>query len=64
MLQRLALLTGDAELERAGVSALRAVRDRAERAPTGFGTALGALDLYLGPTRELAVVGSAADRRP
>ncbi len=64
VLQRLALLTGDAELERAGVSALRAVRDLAERAPTGFGTALGALDLYLGPTRELAVVGSAADRRP
>ena len=64
VLQRLALLTGDAELERSGVSALRAVRDLAERAPTGFGTALGALDLYLGPTRELAVVGSEAERRP
>jgi uncharacterized protein YyaL (SSP411 family) len=64
VLQRLALLTGDAELEKAGVSALRAVRDLVERAPAGFGTALGALDLYLGPTRELAVVGSAAQRGP
>jgi uncharacterized protein YyaL (SSP411 family) len=64
VLQRLALLTGDAELEQAGVSALRAVRDLAERAPTAFGTALGALDVYLGPTRELAVVGTAAERGP
>jgi len=64
VLQRLALLTGDAELEKAGVSALRGVRDLAERAPTGFGTALCALDLYLGPTRELAVVGGEAERRP
>ncbi len=64
VLQRLGLLTGDAELEKAGVAALRGVRDLAERAPTGFGTALGALDLYLGPTRELAVVGTAAQRGP
>ncbi|HEX6348276.1 MAG TPA: thioredoxin domain-containing protein [Candidatus Dormibacteraeota bacterium] len=64
VLQRLALLTGDAELEKAGVSALRAVRDLAERAPTAFGTALGALDLYLGPARELAVVGAPAQRQP
>jgi len=64
VLQRLALLTGEAELEKAGVSALRAVRDLVERAPTAFGTALGALDLYLGPTRELAVVGGAAQRKP
>ncbi|MEP7104347.1 MAG: thioredoxin domain-containing protein [Chloroflexota bacterium] len=64
LLQRLALLTGDADLEKAGVSALRAVRDLVERAPTAFGTALAALDLYLGPTRELAVVGSAGQRAP
>jgi uncharacterized protein len=64
VLQRLALLTGDGDLEKAGVSALRAVRDLVERAPTAFGTALGALDLYLGPTRELAVVGGEAERRP
>jgi uncharacterized protein YyaL (SSP411 family) len=64
VLQRLALLTGDSGLEKAGVSALRAVRDLMERAPTAFGTAMGALDIYLGPTRELAVVGNAVERAP
>ena len=64
VLQRLALLTGDDELERAGVSALRAVRELLARAPAAFGSALGALDLYLGPSRELAVVGGAAERAP
>jgi uncharacterized protein YyaL (SSP411 family) len=57
VLQRLALLTGDAEYERAGVSALRLVRDYIERAPTGFGHALCALDFYLSPVREVAIVG-------
>ncbi|MGH2764885.1 MAG: thioredoxin domain-containing protein, partial [Actinomycetota bacterium] len=61
VLQRLALLTGEAEYERAGVSALRLVRDLMVRAPTGFGHALGALDLYLGPAREVAIVGDPAD---
>ena len=63
-LQRLGLLTGDPGLEAAGVSALRAVRPLLERAPTGFGTALSALDLYLGPSQELAVVGPPEARRP
>jgi uncharacterized protein YyaL (SSP411 family) len=57
VLQRLALLTGEAELERAGVSAIRLVRDALGRAPTAFGHALCALDLYLGPSREIAIVG-------
>jgi uncharacterized protein YyaL (SSP411 family) len=57
LLQRLALLTGDAEYERLGVSALRLVRDLMERAPTAMGNALCALDLYLGPSREVAVIG-------
>ncbi|HEV3474028.1 MAG TPA: thioredoxin domain-containing protein [Actinomycetota bacterium] len=57
VLQRLALLTGEAEYERAGVSALRLVRDLLGRAPTGFGHALGALDLYLSPAKEIAIVG-------
>ncbi len=63
-LQRLALLTGDAELERAGVGALRAVRELLVRAPAAFGTALGALDFYLGPSREVAVVGPEPERAP
>jgi uncharacterized protein YyaL (SSP411 family) len=57
VLQRLALVYGDAELERAGVSALRLVRDHLPRAPTGFGYALSALDFYLAGTREVAIVG-------
>ena len=57
VLQRLALLTGEQEYERAGVSALRVVRDHMASAPTGFGQALSALDLYLSPAREVAIVG-------
>jgi uncharacterized protein YyaL (SSP411 family) len=57
VLQRIALLTGDPERERLGVSAIRLVRDVLGRAPTGFGHALCALDLYLGPSREVAIVG-------
>ncbi len=61
VLQRLALIEGDAELERAGVSALRLVREGLARAPSGFGHALCALDLYLSPPREVAIVGPAGD---
>jgi uncharacterized protein len=57
VLQRLALLTGEVEYERAGLSALRLVRDLMARSPTGFGHALCALDLYLGPSLEVAIVG-------
>ena len=58
VLQRLALLSGDRERERIGLSAIRLVRDALERAPTAFGHALVALDLYLGPSREVAIVGN------
>jgi uncharacterized protein len=64
VLIRLGLLTGDAQLEEAGVRALRGIRDLLERAPSAFGSALGALDLHLGPTRELAVVGRREARQP
>jgi uncharacterized protein len=60
VLQRLSLLTGDAELETAGVSAVRLVRDLLARAPSGFGHALGALDLYLSASKEVAVAGDPA----
>jgi uncharacterized protein YyaL (SSP411 family) len=65
VLLRLALLTGDAGYEHAGVSALRLIRDAMAGAPTGFGQALCALDLYLGPSHEVAIVGdpSSADTR-
>ena len=54
---RLSLLTGDAGYEAAALSALRLVRDAMVGAPTGFGQALCALDLYVGPAREVAIVG-------
>jgi uncharacterized protein len=57
VLQRVALLYGDAELERTGVDAIRVVRDVLERSPSGFGQALCALDLYLSGAKEIALVG-------
>jgi uncharacterized protein len=60
VLQRLAHLTGEPEYERAGVSALRLVRDGMAGAPLGFGHALCALDLYLATVREVAVIGDPA----
>jgi uncharacterized protein len=61
VLLRLSLFTGEAAYERAGVAALRAVRDLLPRAPTAFGTALAVVDLYLGPSKEVAVAGDLAD---
>jgi uncharacterized protein len=60
VLQRMALLTGEPDLERAAASALRLVRDLMVRAPSMFGHALSALDLYLGPSPEVAIVGDPA----
>jgi uncharacterized protein YyaL (SSP411 family) len=57
VLQRLALLTGDVEYERAAVSALRVAAQLMTRAPTAFGHALGALDLYLSRSQEVAIAG-------
>ena len=57
VLVRLSHLTGEATYEEAGASALRLVRDVMGRVPTGFGHALCALDLVLGPVREVAIVG-------
>jgi uncharacterized protein YyaL (SSP411 family) len=59
VLLRLARIWGDDELERQAVGALRLVRDLLPRAPSAFGWALCALDLYLSPPRELAIIGDA-----
>jgi uncharacterized protein YyaL (SSP411 family) len=61
VLLRLALLTGEAGYERAGVSALRLVRDDMDRAPSGFGQALSALALLVSRAREIAIVGELDD---
>ena len=59
------VVTAGAEVERAGLSALRLIRDAMTGAPTGFGQALCALDRYLGPSNEIAIIGDpmAADTR-
>ncbi len=60
VLQRLAHLTGERRYEQAGVGALRLVRDAMAGAPSGFGHALCALDLYLSKAKEVAIVGDPA----
>ena len=60
-LLRMDLFTGEASYERAAVSSLLLVRDEMTSSPGGFGHALSALDLYLGPSREVAIVGEPHD---
>jgi uncharacterized protein len=57
VLLRLARIWGDDELEQRGVGVLRLVRDAMVRMPTAFGWLLVALDQYLAPHRELAIIG-------
>jgi uncharacterized protein YyaL (SSP411 family) len=63
VLQRVAHLSGETDREDIGASAIRLVRDALGKAPTAFGHALCALDLYLGPSREVAIVGDLEDER-
>jgi uncharacterized protein YyaL (SSP411 family) len=56
-LLRLSLFTGEASYEDAAASALRLVRDAMAAAPSGFGHALSALDLSIGPSHEVAIIG-------
>jgi uncharacterized protein YyaL (SSP411 family) len=61
VLIRLSRIWGDDELERRAAGVLRLVRDTLPRAPAAFGNMLSALDLYLSPPRELAVIGTPGD---
>jgi uncharacterized protein YyaL (SSP411 family) len=61
VLLRLGRIWGDDELERRAAGVLRLVRDALPRAPGAFGHALCALDLYLAPPREVAIVASPED---
>jgi uncharacterized protein YyaL (SSP411 family) len=58
VLLRLARIWGDDELEQRGAGVLRLTRDAMTRAPTAFGWLLVALDQYLAPHRELAIIGT------
>jgi uncharacterized protein YyaL (SSP411 family) len=68
VLLRLAVLTGESDLERRGVETIRSVAPLMGRYPSGFGRFLGALDFTLGSPVELAVVwppdGADADPGP
>jgi uncharacterized protein YyaL (SSP411 family) len=57
VLLRLSRLWGDQELERQAVGVFRFVAPLLPRAPSAFGHALNALDLYFSPPREIAIVG-------
>ncbi len=61
VLLRLARIYGDDELERRAVGVLRLLHANLARIPSAFGWALCALDLYLSPPRELAIVGTPED---
>ena len=63
VLLRLSMLTGETRYQAAALGALGIVADAMSRAPTGFGHALCALDLWLGPSREVAIVGDPDDAR-
>ena len=60
VLLRLARIWGDQELERRGAGVLRVAREAMARAPSAFGWLLVALDQYLAPHREIAIVGDPA----
>jgi uncharacterized protein YyaL (SSP411 family) len=57
VLLRLARLWGDEALERRAVGVFRYVAPHIARAPSAFGHALCALDLYFAAPREIAVIG-------
>ncbi len=58
-LLRLALLSGDGSYERHALGVLRLLAPVAVRHPTAFGHLLQAIDFYIAPVREIAIVGPA-----
>jgi uncharacterized protein len=61
VLLRLARIYGDDELERLSAGVLRILHGALARVPSAFGWALCALDLYLSPPRELAIIAAPGD---
>ena len=57
VLLKLAVVSGDGDLERRAIVALRSTKGLMERFPTGAGHWLCALDFYLSTPREIALVG-------
>ncbi len=60
-LLRLARLTGEFEYERRALGVLRVLAPIVGRHPHGFGHVLQAIDFYLAPVREVAIVADSGD---
>jgi uncharacterized protein YyaL (SSP411 family) len=60
-LLRLSLLSGEGSYERHALGVLRLLYPLASRHPQAFGHLLRAIDFYLSPVREVAIVGPDAD---
>jgi uncharacterized protein YyaL (SSP411 family) len=60
-LLRLALLSGEGKYERHALGVLRLMYPLAVRHPSAFGHLLRAVDFYLAPVREVAIVGRGAE---
>jgi uncharacterized protein len=60
-LLRLALLSGEGKYERHALGVLRLMFEIAPRHPHAFGHLLRALDFYLAPVREVAIVGPSTE---
>jgi hypothetical protein len=60
-LLRLHAFTGEHVYRDAAADALRIMQQAAARFPTAFGHALQAIDFYLGPVKEIALVGEPLD---
>ncbi len=60
---RLAQLTDDATLRAKAEQTLRLCRDFMEQAPQALSYMLSALDFYLGPTAQIAIIGAKDDPR-
>jgi uncharacterized protein YyaL (SSP411 family) len=60
-LLKLSVLTGELRYRKKAEASLSAMKIALERHPSGFGYLLEAADFYIGPVREIAVIGSAQD---
>ncbi len=57
VLLRLSLFTGDTEYRKKAETVIGAVKELAVRSPNGFGRLLSAMDLAIGPSLEIAIIG-------
>ena len=61
VLLRLAVITGDGDLERRAVTSMRSTMGLMSQYPMGAGHWLSALDFYLATVKEIAIIGDGSD---